>query len=192
MKKNRLLFQGLYVCVGGGGEEMLTAVGSVVFKVGSPGDSLACVGFWDANLGTTLHREQEIQQDPEEKNKGRARQDWVVTLPKAVRLLLRLELMELSTSTAGVLPRWVLSRLSTREKSGWGGKGRERGGIIYTPGHPQETWGTKQHQGHQQADLRLDSQGDDGVGGVGEVELGNRKQLLEGADLPSPVKGMVE
>lgn len=57
------------------------------------------MGFWDANLGTTLHREQEIQQDPEEENKGRARQDWVVTLPKAGSLLLRLELMELSTST---------------------------------------------------------------------------------------------
>lgn len=29
-------------------------------------------------------------------------------------------------------------------------------------------------------------------GGVGEVGLGNRKQLLEGAVLSSPVKGMVE
>lgn len=82
------------------------------------------MGFWDANLGTTLHREQEIQQDPEKENKGRARQDGVVTLSKAGRLLLRLELMELSTSTAstaGVLPRWVLPRLSTREKRGWVG-----------------------------------------------------------------------
>ena len=45
-------------CVGGGGER-LTAVS---FKVGSPGDSLAYVGPWDANLEDwCLHGEQEIQ-----------------------------------------------------------------------------------------------------------------------------------
>lgn len=42
-----------------------------------------------------LHREQEIQQDPREKDTGRGRQDWRVTLPVAVRLRLRVELMEL-------------------------------------------------------------------------------------------------
>lgn len=49
-------------CVGGGGERLA----AVSLKVRSPGDSLACVGPWDANLGDwCLHGEQEIQWDPE-------------------------------------------------------------------------------------------------------------------------------
>lgn len=132
------------------------------------------MGFWDANLGTTLHREQEIQQDPEEENKGRARQDWVVTLPKAGSLLLRLELMELSTSTehCGCSSQVGASQAFYQGKVVVGGvKGRERGGIICTADHPQETWGTDQRQGHEEAGLRLDSQGDGCVGGeAGEQE----------------------
>lgn len=41
-------------------------------KVGSPGDSLASLGLWDANLGDEcLHGEQETQWHP--KDKGRSR-----------------------------------------------------------------------------------------------------------------------
>lgn len=69
----------------------------------------------------------------------------------------------------------MLPRLSTREKWGGGVRGRERGGIICTADHPQETWGTDQRQGHQEAGLRLDSQGDGGVGGVEEVGAGEQE-----------------
>lgn len=65
----------------------------VWFEAGNPGDSLACGGPRDANLGGNqcLLGEQEIQQyQPEEE--GRGREGWYLRRPSGLQL--RVERME--------------------------------------------------------------------------------------------------